>query len=196
MESERIWPDAIIVREMSRLPSNFRMDLSLEEYLEKFGIPGIEGIDTRCLVQILREKGTMNGFLTTSEHFDKEEVISRLHQYTTGRVVEKVTCSEIGYYPGNAFVRDSSGRPMRRVSVALLDLGAKYSIIRNLTRRGCDVTVYPALTPAEKFWRCLRMASCFPTAREIPRNVLPSSNRSNYYLTAASLFSPSVSGIS
>lgn len=150
MESERIWPDAIIVREMSRLPSNFRMDLSLEEYLEKFSIPGIEGIDTRCLVRILREKGTMNGFLTTSEHFDKEEVISRLHQYTTGRVVEKVTCSEIGYYPGNAFVRDSSGRPMRRVSVALLDLGAKYSIIRNLTRRGCDVTVYPALTPAEK----------------------------------------------
>ena len=56
MESERIWLDAVIVRELCRVPSNFRCDMSLSDFLEKYEIPGIEGIDTRALVRLLRDK--------------------------------------------------------------------------------------------------------------------------------------------
>ena len=94
MESERIWVDAVIVRELSRIPSNFRCDLSIQEFLEKYEIPGIEGIDTRKLVRLLRDKGTMNGYITTNENLTYEMVKDKLHAYTTGDVVSKVSCKE------------------------------------------------------------------------------------------------------
>ena len=93
-ESERPWPDGFIVRELSRIPSNFRCDCTIQEYLEENGVPGIAGIDTRALTKILREKGTMNGMITTNEAYDLNEVLPKLKEYTTGKVVEKVTCRE------------------------------------------------------------------------------------------------------
>ena len=94
MESERPWVDGIIVRELSHIPSNFRCDMSIQEFLEKYEIPGIEGIDTRKLVRLLREKGTMNGMITTNENLKFEDVKERLSAYTTGDVVSKVSCKE------------------------------------------------------------------------------------------------------
>ena len=94
MESERPWVDAVIVRELSRIPSNFRCDMSIQEFLEKYEIPGIEGIDTRKLVRILREKGTMNGMITTNESLSFDSIKDKLHAYTTGDVVSKVSCKE------------------------------------------------------------------------------------------------------
>ena len=138
MESSRPWPDAFIVRELSRMPSNFRCDMSIQAFLEKYGIPGIAGIDTRALVKLLREKGTMNGMITTREDFKPEEVLPALKAYTTGKVVEKVTCPE----------KYTVGDGKRRI--ALLDFGTKNNIARSLVRRGCTVTVYPALTSAEE----------------------------------------------
>lgn len=100
MESERPWVDGIIVRELSRIPSNFRCDMSIQEFLDKYEIPGIEGIDTRKLVRILREKGTMNGYITTNENLKYEDVKERLHAYKTGDVVSKVTCKEKKFLAG------------------------------------------------------------------------------------------------
>lgn len=94
MESDRPWLDALIVREACRVPSNFRCDMTLASFLQRFDIPGIEGIDTRQLTKILREKGTMNGMITTNEHYDLDAVLPRLKAYTCGKVVEKVTCQE------------------------------------------------------------------------------------------------------
>ena len=94
MESDRPWVDGIIVRELSRIPSNFRCDMSIQEFLEKYEIPGIEGIDTRKLVRLLREKGTMNGFITTNENIKYEDISEKLHSYVTGDVVSKVSCKE------------------------------------------------------------------------------------------------------
>ena len=91
-ESRRPWPDGFIVRELSRMPSNFRSDCTIQEYLEIHGVPGIAGIDTRALTKILREKGTMNGMITTNADYCLEEILPRLAEYTTGKVVEKVTC--------------------------------------------------------------------------------------------------------
>lgn len=138
MESPRPWVDGYIVRELSRLPSNFRSQDTIQHFLKEHDIPGIAGIDTRALTRILRERGTMNGMLTTEESFSLAEVIPRLKAYTTSNVVERVTCREPYTLPGYGF------------RVALLDLGAKQNISRSLHQRGCQVTVYPAATSAQE----------------------------------------------
>ncbi|MCI8314226.1 MAG: carbamoyl phosphate synthase small subunit [Lachnospiraceae bacterium] len=174
MESKKPWPDGFIVRELSRNFSNFRADFSIQQFLEENNVPGIAGIDTRALTKILREKGTMNGMITTNEQYKQDEIVSRLKAYTTGKVVEKVTCkekyelrgtqdlSENGALSGSAkFVpedykagkREKKPSLVRKLNgagkkVALLDLGMKDNIAYSLKTRGCDVTVYPATTPA------------------------------------------------
>ena len=177
MESRKAWPDGFIVRELSRNFSNFRADFSIQEFLEKQNVPGIAGIDTRALTKILREKGTMNGMITTNENFDFEkEVLPKLKAYTTGKVVEKVTCDkkyeikgsisleengalsgsakfdEEGYKNGAREIKPSLVKELngKGKKVALLDFGAKDNIAYSLKIRGCDVTVYPALTPASE----------------------------------------------
>ena len=94
MESKKPWPDGFIVRELSRMASNFRKDICIQEFLEQYEIPGIAGIDTRALTKILREKGTMNGIITTNGSYDLSSILPKLKSYTTGKVVEKVTCSQ------------------------------------------------------------------------------------------------------
>ena len=136
-ESLRPWPDGYIVRELSRIPSNFRSEDTIQNFLKKYDIPGIAGVDTRALTRILREKGTMNGMITTNAAYNLEEILPRLKAYTTGKVVEKVTCTE-------SHVLEGSGK-----KVALLDFGAKDNIAQSLNERGCQVTVYPAFTSAE-----------------------------------------------
>ena len=176
MESFKAWPDGFIVRELSRIPSNFRNDLTIQQFLEENEIPGIAGIDTRALVKILREKGTMNGMITTDVNYRFEEIQPRLKEYTTGKVVEKVSCqekyalqavtalSQNGPLSGAArFDREAYERGKREprpalvrelngagLKVALMDFGAKSNIARSLTSRGCEVTVYPAWTAAEE----------------------------------------------
>ncbi len=137
MESQRPWPDGYIVRELSRMPSNFRCQGSIQDFLKKYDIPGIAGIDTRALTKMLREKGTMNGIITTNEAFCLEEILPKLREYSTGNVVDKVTCDK-------PFRLDGKGK-----KVALMDFGAKQNIAKSLNDRGCQVTVYPAHTSAE-----------------------------------------------
>lgn len=176
MESIKAWPDGFIVRELSRNFSNFRADISIQEFLESNDVPGIAGIDTRALTKILREKGTMNGMITTNENYNLDEVLPKLKAYTTGKVVEKVTCKEKysltgsknleenGALSGSArFVADDYAAGKREMKpslvkelngagkkVALLDFGTKDNIAYSLKIRGCDVTVYPANTPASE----------------------------------------------
>ena len=89
MESERPWPDGYIVRELSRMPSNFRCEDTIQNFLEKHDIPGIAGIDTRALTKILREKGTMNGMITTNENYDLDEILPKIKAYTPTGVVRR-----------------------------------------------------------------------------------------------------------
>lgn len=144
MESSKPWPDGFIVRELSRNFSNFRADFSIQQFLEENNIPGIAGIDTRALTKILREKGTMNGMITTNENYDICAVIPKLKAYVTGKAVEKVTCREKYELKGSKALQENGKR------VALLDFGTKANIAYSLKIRGCDVTVYPAATPAEE----------------------------------------------
>ena len=102
MESEKPWVDAIIVRELSHVASNFRCDMTLQDFMDKYEIPGIEGIDTRALVRHLRDKGTMNGYITTNENLTYDAVRDKLHAYTTGDVVSRVSCKEKKFQKGVA----------------------------------------------------------------------------------------------
>ncbi len=176
MESFKPWPDGFIVQELSRISSNFRCDMTIQQFLEENNVPGIAGIDTRALTKILREKGTMNGMITTDETYDLNAVLPRIKAYTTGKVVERVSCrekyvvkptvhlEENGPLSGAArFQHDffeNGGRESRPslvkelngtgLRVALLDFGAKKNIARSLAERGCEVTVYPCCTSAEE----------------------------------------------
>ena len=138
LESARPWVDGFLVRELCKTPSNFRSSGNLQDFLEKNGIPGIEGIDTRALVKILREKGTQNGMITRNENYNLDIIIPKLKEYTTGNVVEKVTRKEKTTLPGKG------------KRVALFDFGAKGNIAKSLQARGCAVTIYPADTTAEE----------------------------------------------
>ena len=158
-----------IVRECSTHPSNWRNRGDLGAWLERYGIIGIEGIDTRALTRILREKGTMNGVLTTEEDFRFDDWAAQIHAYRIINPVEEVTVKESSLYP--AGYREEGPQPHtgadrlaeekrlvetamtagdRPLHVALMDYGVKTNIVRHLNRRGCDVTVMPATASAEE----------------------------------------------
>ncbi len=140
MESDRAWASGYIVRELSRLPSNFRCTGRIQDFLKEQDVPGIAGIDTRRLTKILRDKGTQNCMITTDEAIAKDvsKVLDEIKAYRVGDVVKRVSVEEKQVLPG----------PGKKV--ALLDLGAKRHIHIELNKRGCEVTIYPAFTKAEE----------------------------------------------
>ncbi len=138
MESRRIWVSSFIVREKTALASNFRCEATLDELLKKYDIPAISGVDTRAITKKIREKGTMPGYLTTNPDYNKEEILDKLRGYVIKDAVKAVTRPEPLHLSNDGY------------RVALLDVGAKDNIADSLHRRGMDVTVYPAFTPAEE----------------------------------------------
>ncbi len=158
MESDKPWPDGFIVRELSKIPSNFRSGDTIQHFLKEYDIPGISGIDTRALTKILREKGTMNGMITTHVYEDYAEPIERIKNYQVTGVVKAASCREKYVVAGDETAFAGAARRKGAVEsragegkrVALLDLGAKRNIAHALAERGCQVTVYPCDTPADE----------------------------------------------
>ena len=138
-ESARPWAEALVVRHLSPVGSNFRCEDSLGSYLRENHIVGIEGVDTRALTKLLRSQGTMNGMITCAEHFHVRDVMDRLAAYRVSGTVERVTRDRAEVFPA---LTD------QRLRVALMDYGVKQNMIECLRRRGCQVTVFPAHTPA------------------------------------------------
>ena len=138
MEADKPWQSGFIVREIAKKPSNFRSEQSINQFLINNNITGIEGVDTRALTKILRNQGTMKGMITTNSSYDLEDCLKRIKAWEMGHVVLDVTCKEKKVYPGDGY------------KVAVIDLGVKRNIIKSLLKRGCQVTVYPAETPAEE----------------------------------------------
>lgn len=138
MESDRTWADGFIVRELSRVPSNFRSEDTIQNFLIKNNVTGIAGIDTRALTKILRDKGTMNGMITTNEDFNLEEILPQLKAYKSEKTVERVTAFE-------KYVLKGEGS-----RIAYVDYGSPRHIINDLNKRGNEVMVYPAGTCADE----------------------------------------------
>ena len=126
-----------VVRERCDHPSNFRSEGDLDGFLKERGVPGLYGVDTRQLTRILRESGVMNALICGQVPPD----LSVLRSYSVSGAVEAVTRKEAAVFP------PEEGSP--RFRVALLDYGAKRNITQELRKRGCEVTVFPASTPAK-----------------------------------------------
>ncbi|MEG2421115.1 MAG: carbamoyl phosphate synthase small subunit, partial [Oscillospiraceae bacterium] len=138
-ESAKPWGSALIVRRLSERGSNFRCEGTLGDYLKQNNITGIEGVDTRALTRILRSEGVMNGMISCAEDFCMETALEELAAYRVAGTVERVTRREKEHIPAEG---------ESRFKVALMDFGVKENMIRCLTKRGCDVTVFPAHTAA------------------------------------------------
>ena len=132
IESARPQVKGFIVRELCKTPSNWRSIETLNEYLKRNNIIGIEGIDTRALTRILREKGTMKGVISTGENFSFDAVYDQIKEYEIRNPVEQVTTKEVIYHNSDGF------------RVSLIDYGIKQNIVRSLLKRGCEVYVFPA----------------------------------------------------
>ncbi len=130
----------MVVRELAEFPSNFRSGMSLDELFQTKNIPGISGIDTRKLTRLIRVNGSIKGVLTAAgEEPDIEQVIAKLKE--TKMPTDQVAQVSISRpYP-------SPGRGKR---VVLIDYGMKHGILRELTKRKCDVIVVPHNTTAKE----------------------------------------------
>ncbi|HEY3227177.1 MAG TPA: glutamine-hydrolyzing carbamoyl-phosphate synthase small subunit [Planctomycetota bacterium] len=150
VESARPWVEGFVAREFSTVPSNYRSTQTLQAYLEKHGIVAIDDIDTRALTRRLRINGAMNGVISSTD-LDDASLVDKAKKVPSMAgldLVKEVTCREPK--PWREFVTaDAGGAPEAKHRVALFDCGVKWNIIRLLARAGCDVTVYPASTPAE-----------------------------------------------
>lgn len=131
----------VVVRQVARVVGNAQSQLSLPEFLQQYNIPGLAGIDTRALVKKLRDHGTINGMLV-DDLATKDEVVQKLQtaQPTAG-IVKQVATSKP--YPN----------PGLGANIVMIDYGAKHSILAELARRDCNVTVLPPTATAEEVLR-------------------------------------------
>lgn len=131
-ESDSPKVSAFIVRELCETPNNWRSEGSLGKYLEKNGICGLAGIDTRSLTRKIRNHGTMRGVITMQA--PTAEQIESMRQYQVWLPVDQVTCPA-PYQMGEG-----------ELKVAVLDFGLKKNILRSLASRGVALSVFPART--------------------------------------------------
>ncbi len=150
VESRRPWVNGFIVKEASPIASNFRAGASLDEYLGRHGIVGIQDIDTRALTRHLRDHGAQDGIVSSVET-DPRRLLDRARALPglVGRdLVAEVTAatpyawSEGGWELARGYVPP----PAPRFTVVAYDCGIKFNILRQLRAIGCDVTVVPAST--------------------------------------------------
>ncbi len=139
-ESDGVKVEGFVVRELCRKPSNWRSELSVDELLREYGVPGIEGVDTRMLTRKIRVYGAMKAVLASGD-YDREEMLKRAVEQpsiTEIDLVDKVCVKEPRRF-------ESGGK----LEVVLIDCGIKMSIARQLLKRGVNVTLVPYDYPAE-----------------------------------------------
>ncbi len=151
-ESLNVQVEGFVVRELTKVPSNFRSHRDLDTYLKASNVVGIEGIDTRALVRRLRVRGSMNGILSNQD-LDDESLVAKAKAFPgmEGRdlvkevVPEKSFTWSKGFGPFADHVMPARS-PSKRV--VAIDFGMKWNILRCLTQVGCQVTVVPGTATA------------------------------------------------
>ena len=142
-ESSRVWVSGYVLREPSRLASNWRAVGTLDEYLKASNVPGIAIRDTRALTMRIREQGAMRAAVSTVEP-DPQKLLERVlasPQMTGADLATVVTTKEPYTVPPPAGTR-------ARFRVAAVDLGIKANTPRSMAERGIEVTVLPATSSA------------------------------------------------
>ncbi|MCS4542288.1 MAG: glutamine-hydrolyzing carbamoyl-phosphate synthase small subunit [Euryarchaeota archaeon] len=143
-ESHRIWVEGFIVREVCEKPSHWKAVKILDEFLREYGIPGMQGVDTRALTIKIRKYGVMKGALLTYTGADPDfnELLEKARrQPSTSEIdlVAEATRDKITRF-------DAKGE----FEVVLIDCGVKLNIVRSLLKRGISVIAVPAKTPASE----------------------------------------------
>jgi carbamoyl-phosphate synthase small subunit len=133
--------NGFVIRNLPAIWSSWRATGGLEEYLAGNGIAGITEVDTRRLTRHLREKGAMRGVISTNLDSELAAQARSAPSISDGDLVGAVTSSE-------PYRWDAVGQTLYRV--AAYDYGIKHNILRSLTESGCEVTVFPARTPASE----------------------------------------------
>jgi carbamoyl-phosphate synthase small subunit len=171
LESAKPHLAGFIVREHSRISSNFRSEGSLADYLKRWNVVAIESIDTRALVRRLRSAGAMRGVLSTVDLDDASlvakakaspglvgrdlvrEVMPSAAARWDSSVSEWTFLEESDTQKLNALSTQRTGAtapPARPLRVAALDFGMKWNIPRHLVNMGCDVTILPGSSTSEE----------------------------------------------
>jgi len=140
-ESSRPWVEGFVVREASRIVSNWRAEESLEAYLKRWQIVAIEGLDTRALVRHIRDKGAMRSCISTID-LDEKSVVEKARQSPPmeNRELASAVTTKTPY--------DFPAVGEERFHVVCYDFGVKTNSLRELAQLGCRTTVVPAATPA------------------------------------------------
>ena len=145
-ESDRPYLEGFVIRHASTIYSNWRAQGSLQGYLAQHGVVGISDIDTRALVRHLREHGALRAVIS-SEDLSPASLVEKaraLPSMVGSDLATQVTCKVSRHLPA------CGADDMDRYRVVALDFGIKENILRLLTRHGCEVTLVPAQTPAER----------------------------------------------
>jgi carbamoyl-phosphate synthase small subunit len=143
VESRRPWVEGFVVREASRIASNFRSTMSLQDYLIKNNIVGIEHIDTRALVRHIRDKGAMRAAISTVD-LDANSLLQKVlasPEMANRELASAVTIDASYDYPA------SDGE---RFHVVAYDFGVKTNSLREFAKFGCRITVVPSDTSADE----------------------------------------------
>jgi len=162
VESCRPWVEGFVVHEKSTIFSNYRSNMSLDDYLKKNNIIGIEGVDTRAITRRTRINGALKGIITTVEA-DLKTLVEKARKSPglVGRdLVQEVTSKETYHWdpdnvlspqwlPGDKTVP----LPKKKYKVAVMDFGIKLNILRMLRQRGCDCHVFPASTKYDQIMK-------------------------------------------
>ncbi len=161
-ESRQPQVAGFVMREQSRVASNWRSESTLRDYLVHHGIVAIADVDTRAITRLLRSAGVMRGAIATGAHMRGDDVVARARGAASmvgADLVRDVTCAapfdwipsdEPGAGIGRDLVLEPQKRASRRLKLAAYDLGMKYNILRRFAEHGIDVRVYPATTPASE----------------------------------------------
>ncbi len=154
-ESDNVQAKAVIARNITYRPSNWRSTQSLPDYLKERNIPGIYGLDTRSLTRKIREYGAINGGIS-SEILDSERLLNLVKQAPDMNglnLVKEVTTQKTYQWSQETeseweFAADSNEDNL--LTVVAIDFGVKRNILRRLASYGCKVIVVPANTPSEE----------------------------------------------
>ena len=150
-EAAKVWSAGLIVRDVPRRPSNWRSQVSLQDWLNARGVVAIAGIDTRKLTRILRERGAQNGALMAGE-IDVEKALEAARKFPGLKnmdLAQVVTTDKAYAWNEGSLDLDADAfvTPAKTWKVTAYDFGVKTNILRMLADRGVELTVVPAKTP-------------------------------------------------
>ena len=156
VESSRIWASGLVVRQLPRQASNWRMRLSLSDYLKQQGVVAIADVDTRRLTKLIRSKGALSGCVAAGDDVTEAATLAAAREFPglvgmdLAKEVEKVRGNELIGWDESAWSLSTGygSRSSELFHVVAYDFGVKRNILRLLAERGCRLTVVPATTTA------------------------------------------------